>query len=544
MAFPTKALTVLLGSVLSGSLFLSAQSPPSTSAAPPAPESQDTVYPEQGYLSTLHYLNQYFDFAFDLPPDAHLQPIPQSASRDGSQQVLELGGPPPVDAEISITAIPMATEGKNQDAKAFLRYALDQELYVGVEELRGLSKAELSGHQFYFFETRRGIEEHMLLATTLDGYILRVVLASHDEKMLKQLESSFQHVVFFPPKELRQHLDAAAQAYDGPAISSHRLASLQADPPISHLDPGKIGGDFYENAALGFSYRIPQGWILEAEGAVQPAVERDRARQNFGRPALGATERRLLEACSRTLFSAWAKRPGADGQIPYDDFGEVTVTAISAACFPGMKFPQDANDRQAFKDFLLQYGLTHPILTDMRDGKAFTAGGNTFLFLHGTVAFRIPDDDLSRRLSIAMAVTERRGYLLTWFFAAPHDSELQQLTDERVSFDSPALTNPAITTQPGGGAASSAGETRPAAAVPTPSPATSAAPSQTVAASSPSADSTSAAASSDGSSPAQTGADQQPTSAPSHPSLLRPGETMESQQGKGAHIPNKQKQSD
>ena len=72
----------------------------------------------------------------------------------------------------------------------------------------------------------------------------------------------------------------------------------------------------------------------------------------------------------------------------------------------------------------------------MRDAKAFTAGGNVFLFLHGTVGFQIPDDELSRRLSIAMAVTERRGYLLTWFFAAPHDSELQALTDERVSFDS------------------------------------------------------------------------------------------------------------
>lgn len=541
MGFPTKALTVLLGTVLS-CLWLSAQSPESTSAAPPVPASQDSGYPEQGYLSASHYLNQYFDFDFAFPPEAHLQPIPQPASRDGSLQLLELGGPPSADAEISITAIPLATGGKNQDAKSLMRFALDQELYVGVEELRGLSKAELSGHQFYFFETRRGVEQHMLLATTLEGYILRVVLAAHDEKILKQMESSFQHVVFFPPTALRQHLDAATRSYDGPAISSHRLAALQDDPPISHLDPGKIGGDFYENAALGFSYRIPQGWTLEAEGAVQPAVERDRARQNFGRPALGATERRLLEACSRTLFSAWAKRPGADGQIPYDDFGEVTVTATSTACFPDMKFPQGTKDRQAFKDFLLQYGLTHPILSDMRDAKAFTAGGNTFLFLHGTVAFSVPNDELSRRLSIAMAVTERRGYLLTWFFAAPHDSELQQLTDERVSFDSGAITNSAVTTQPGGGTASSAVEPPPASS--SPAPATSAAPSQTVVASPSAAHSTPTAASSANSTSAQSGAEQQPAAAPSHPSLLRPGENMDSQQGRGEHIPNKQKPSD
>ena len=213
-----------------------------------------------------------------------------------------------------------------------MRYALDQELYRGVEELRGLSKISFPGHQFYFFETRRGVEQHMLLATTLGDYILRVVLAAHDDKILKQLESSFEHVVFFSPADLRQHLDAGAQPYDGPAVSSHRLAALQADPPFSHLDPGKIGGDFYENPALGFSYRIPQGWTLEAEGAVQPAVERDRAKEILAGP-LGRNERRLLEACSRTLFSAWAKRPAADGQISYDDFGEVTVTAISAHVF-------------------------------------------------------------------------------------------------------------------------------------------------------------------------------------------------------------------
>jgi hypothetical protein len=535
MAFPTRAFTVLLGSVLAGSLLLSGQSPSSTPSVPASAESQGSTYPEQGYLSDAHYINQYFDFAIALLPDIHLQPIPQSAPRDGSLQLLELGGPPPADAEISIIAIPIGT-GNNQDAKAYLRYTLDQELLHGVEEPRPLTKIELSGHLFYFFETRRGVEQHMLLATTVDGYILRVVLAAHDEKILKQMESSFQHVAFFAPADFHQHLDEGAQPYDGPAVSSHQLATLQDDPPISHLDPGKIGGDFYENPALGFSYRIPQGWTLEEEGAVQPAVERDRARQNFGKPALGATERRLLEACSRTLFSAWAKRPAADGQISYDDFGEVTVTAISAKCFPGMKFPQDVKDRQGFKNFLLQYGLTHPILTDMRDAKVFAADGNTFLYLHGAVAFRIPDDALSRRLSIALAVTERRGYVLTWFFAAPHDSELQPLTDERVIFDSAPSIKAASATEPGGGAAMSASDTSPAAAT---SVAQQPAPTSSVTPATPA----NAAAANSASAP--TGNQQQSSNASStKPTLLRPGETMDSQQGKGVRIPNKQKQSD
>ena len=86
-----------------------------------------------------------------------------------------------------------------------------------------------------------------------------------------------------------------------------------------------------------------------------------------------------------------------------------------------------------------QFALTHPIVDDMGKGKVFGENGIIFVYLHGTVAFQIPNDELSRRLSLAMAITERRGYLLTWFFAAPHDSELIGLTNERAIFDTAAI---------------------------------------------------------------------------------------------------------
>jgi len=520
MCIPTKLLSALLCFVLSGTILLAAQTSPSV--APETATSQSS-YPEQAYLSASRYVSQYFDFSFNLPPELRLQPIPQAAARDGSIQLLELAGSPPADAEISISAIPTAS-GKNQDAKTLLRSALDQELYRGVEELRGLSKASFAGHEFYLFETRRGIEQHFLLATTSGDYILRIFLAAHNDKTVKQLESSFEHVVFFAPADLRQYMEAGARPYDGPSVSSHQLEALEADPPAQRIDPGKISGDFYENPTIGFSYRIPQGWTLEAEGAVQPAVERDRARENFGMPRVGRNERRLMDACSRTLFSVWAKRPAADGQISYDDFGEVTVSAISLACFPRMKFPDNATDQQAAKNFLMQFGLTHPIIDDMRDGKAFSADGSIFLFLHGTVGFVVPDDDLSRRLSVAMAITQRRGYVLTWFFAAPHNAELQALTDERVIFDSAPVGKVADASKPGGGVA---GETSPTA----PSDSAAAQPSSGAGTSDPTpADaSTSSAASSD--QPQTTDA-----TASARPSLLRPGETMQSQQGKGEPI--------
>jgi hypothetical protein len=485
----------------------------------------DAGYPEQAYLSETRYVNQYFGFSFDVPADAHLHPAPEPAARDGSVPLLDLAGPAPVDAEIAIAAIP--TVGGKDDARMLLRQVLDQELYRGVEELRGLSKASFSGHQFYLFETRRGIEQHMLLATTVGEYIVRVVLASHDEKTVKRLEASFEHVVFFAPTAARQYIQADAKPYDGPSISSHRLAELESDPPAKHIDAGNISGDFYENSMLGFSYRIPQGWSIESHGAVQPAVEQYRMKQDFGAPRMGPVERRLADACSKTLFSAWAKRPGADGQLSYDDFGEVTVSAMSLACFPNMQFPANADDREAFKGFLREFALTHPIVDDMRAGKVFTEDGVVFLFLEGTVAFGVQGDELSRRLSLGLAITQRRGYLLTWFFAAPHDSELRALTNERASFDRGSAVTVGSAPQPGGGVATDASPNA------TPAPVTAAQPA------SPNPGTTASAASA----PAAANQNDQPAAASnvsdaspaaSRPSLLRPGETV--YQGNGAPI--------
>ncbi len=548
----------VLGCLLSYPLFLSGQTPPSAPGSITGAASAEQPYPEQAYLSPTRYTNSFFGFSFELPAETHLEPLSQPVAADGRIQLLKLGGPPPADAAVSIVAFPPRSQ-EAPEAKALLRKALDQELFRGVEELHALSKTMLAGHQFYFYETRRGIDQHMLAAANLDGYVVLVELGAHNEKMVKELESCFQHVVFFAPQQVRQYIAADAQPYEGPAISSHRLAQLKADPPESHIDPGKLEDRVYRNAALGFSYQLPPGWFVEPQGAVLPAIERARATGSWaaldgGTPSAGSAERQLVKACSRTLFSVWAKRAGADGQIPYDDFGEVTLSALSAECLPGMKFPADSADRQALQDFLLRLELTHPILHDMREGKIFNSQGMVFLLLRGTVGFEIPNDELSRRLSVAMAITERRGYLLTWFFAAPHDSELDQLLKARAGFDpEPATENAAAKA----GSREAPGKEAAAAATATANPAPGAT-SQPAAGSAPATSASLPGGGSTVDSPASTTADgqngassssgtasggtSQPESNPSstppatRPTLLRPGETMESQQGKGPPV--------
>ncbi len=524
-------LSALLCWILCCPLWLSGQAHPNTST----PAAAQEVFPDQGFVSPVRYANRYFGFAFDLPPDVQLEPVPQPVARDSRIQILQLGGPPPAYGAVSIFAFPVHPK-TTPDAKVVLRKTLDQELFYGVEELHGLSKTTLAGHLFYFYETRRGADQHMMLASNLEGYVVVVVLGANNEKTVKELEASFQHVTFVAPEKAREYAGAGAWEYEGPAISSHRLAQLKADPPAKHIDGGKFVGDIYENESLGFHYRIEPGWVLESQGAVQPAIERARNR-DLDQPWIGVAESELVKICNRTLFSEWAKRPGTDGQLSYDDFGEVTVSAISTACFPGMRFPAKVTDRRSIQDFLLQLGLTHPVLRDMRDAKAFTAGGSVVVYLHGTVAFQVPGDELSRRLSIAMAVTSRRGYLLTFFFAAPHDSELKELLEEKIAFDSEPQTQEANTPRPGGGDNSSTG-----------SVAASSTPSAAVAsASQPATDPAQVAneSSHPGASEAAAAASTAPTTQPdpaaasptSRPSLLRPGEKMKDQQVSGKPIP-------
>ena len=516
-------LSALLSMVLSCPLLLSGQPTQPTSTPTPG----QRVYPDEGYLSATRYVNAYFGFAVDFPSDLQLEPIPQPVARDNRIQLLQLGGPPPEYASVSIVAFPL--RAKTLDAKVLLRKALDQELLRGVEELHGLSKTTLAGHLFYFYETRRGADQHMALATDLEGYAVLAIVAANDEKSVKWLEAAIQRITFLAPGKAREYAGADAREYDGPAISAHQLAQLQADPPANHIDPGKFSANVYENRELGFTYPVPRGWTLEADGAVLPAIERSRQRDYLD-PWIGNGERELMKVCSRTLFSAWAKRPGADGQISYDDFGEVTLSAAPVACFPGMKFPAGSTDRRAIEDFLLQLRLTHPILREMRDAKAFTSGGSVIVFLRGTVAFQVPNDELSRRLSIAMALTVRRGYLLTWFLAAPHDSELREILDEKVAFDAEPLTKEANAAKPGGGDVVSSGSQSAATAPP----------SDTMPASQPASQNAQAAgANSEPQATASATQQQDPpaTSTSSRPSLLRPGETMQEQQMKGQSLP-------
>jgi hypothetical protein len=511
------------------------------------PVRQPARYPDQGFLSNYRYVNAFFGFSIDLPPDASLRPVPTATPTDGSIALLETLGSVPHRSILAIFAYPASD--KQPGARLLLRHELDDELTIGVEELRGLSRTSIAGHQFFYFETRRGIDQHAIYATELDGYVLRFVAAGRDPKLLQQLQAAVAHMRFFPPPSIGDYLGVGSEPYEGPAIPIQVLDQLKSDPPVKKLDAGKVDGNTYENAALGLGYELPKGWHVGTEAAVMPAVERSRE-QNTGQPAMSPDQRLLGKACERTLISAWRKVPQQTGAIAYDDFGEVTISAMSLACYPNVKFPDLSKGKDTVRDFLVAYALGHPILQDMRDARAFERDGRTFILMNGVVAYKDTGDALSRRVSVALALTAQRGYLLSFFFAAPHDSELRQLMNAKTTFDTePAVKEagvsaagstahaPAEALHPGGSAPAPAAAAPASAAASTDSPGA----SQTAAAnSSPSATESSSKADSAG--PQAASAEQSAettTDSTFHPSLLRPGETMQQQQMPGAPVPKK-----
>jgi len=167
----------------------------------------------------------------------------------------------------------------------------------------------------------------------------------------------------------------------------------------------------------------------------------------------------------------------------------------------------------------------------MTDARTYEAGGKSFVLTHGTIAYKEDGDALSHRISVAMALTQHRGYLLLFLFAAPHDAELRELMASKVGFDAEPPSKEAVADKNGGGA--------PENPVPPASPALNALPP--LAQPAVAADGTTApSATTQASQPAPAPAAADPGSqAYARPTLLREGEDIESQQMKGKPLPDK-----
>lgn len=405
--------------------------------------------PEDAYLSSTRYINAYFGFEISFPENMGLKPVPQPASTDNRTLLLELTGVAPGHAGISIAAY----EYKNKnytDAKSLLRRQLDQELFYGVQELHGISKTSVGGRQFYYYETRRGVDQHVVVAAETNAHVLDIDLRARDPKVVHDLFASIQGAEFFPAEEAKQRAGTDARPYQGPAISAEHLREVRDSPPAEKIDPGSVEGNVYRNRQIGMTYHFPAGWHIAPVGAVEPAVEHYREKV-AGEPLLGVRERQVVKACRKTLLSVWRTKPQSDGEVPYDDFGEVTLSTMPLSCFPNIRFPSNVNDATEVRQFIVGLSFTQPLQRDMNVARTYKVGGKTFVVTQGTIAYKQEGEALSRRVSVALAMTEQRGFLLIWLLAAPHEGELRELMQAKVGFDRESEVAEAAPNTPGGG---------------------------------------------------------------------------------------------
>ena len=419
--------------------------------------------PEDAYLSPTRYDNAYFGLSFDFPEGVRLHPVPHLASQDRRIQLLEMDSGTAPHAAISICAY----EYKNKnftDAKTLLRRELEQEVFYGVEQLHGLARTPVGDRSFYYFEIRKAAEQRAYLAAEIGGYVLHVELRSSNAELLRQMFAAFSKAEFFPPTEASRHAGPQAALYQGPAISELQMQAVRESKPADHIAPGTIQGSSYNNRQIGVTYEFPQGWSIEPQGAIEPAIERYREKVT-GEPVLGPRERVVVKACRKTLMSAWKTAPSGGGDVSYDDFGEVTLSALPLSCFPNIRFPDDLKDAAAVREFIVGLSLTQPLQRDMTSARTIEASGRPFVLTHGTIAYREQGEALSRRVSVAMAITQQRGYLLIWLFAAPHEAELRELIAAKITFeDDPKPVGKDVEVRGGGDSAVAPSTPPPAAA--------------------------------------------------------------------------------
>lgn len=402
-------------------------------ALSPVPAGAFGQNPEDAYLSPDRYINAYFGFEVDLPEGLGLRPVAMPSSLNRRIQLLDEIGSGGKFAVVSLSVY----EYKNKnytDAKSLLRRELDQEIFGGIEQVHGVAKTTCGSRPFFYYEARKGTEQHVMFAGELPGYVLTADLRARDVEVLHRLVAAFTAMEFFPPQESVRRAGKAATVYQGPAISEEHLREVGESKPAEHLDRGEIEKGVYHNAQIGLSYEYPEGWTVEPAGAIEPAIERYREYVS-GEPLMGPRERAVVKACRKILLSVWRTHPGAAGQVSYDDFGEVTLSAMSLSCLPNVRFPSDPSDPAAVREFVLGMQLTHPIQRDMNEASTYMAGGRPFVLTRGTIAYKTKEDALSRRVSVALAMTQQRGYLLIWLLAAPHDSELRELLHAKVGFE-------------------------------------------------------------------------------------------------------------
>ena len=173
----------------------------------------NSVNPEQAFLSANQYTNAFFGFSLPLPTDPPFQEAPLQPKRGSSHVLL---------------AVKTATASFNYKPRlTFFMISADEcsDCSSGAVKLAASQQnteaksVEIAGREFWRAvseEKDPKVQEKVHIvkfATSADGYILTFLITSFDGKLTGRLEHNIERIKFFDPHQAREIAGAKSKPY-------------------------------------------------------------------------------------------------------------------------------------------------------------------------------------------------------------------------------------------------------------------------------------------------------------------------------------------
>ena len=147
----------------------------------------------------------------------------------------------------------------------------------------------------------------------------------------------FVLAVFFSPVISAQSSSSSSSA-NSASSKQHKKSAASAD-----LDPGAVTSGIYRNKTLGFTCKIPPGWVLRTDELnAQAELKQEQQKQadqnsdsgNGSGDAAKDSPPPASSAGAKVLLAAFSRPPAATGE---DVNSSILIVAENAAAYPGLK---------------------------------------------------------------------------------------------------------------------------------------------------------------------------------------------------------------
>lgn len=204
----------------------------------------------------------------------------------------------------------------------------------------------------------------------------------------------------------------AQSSSTSPTAKTARESGRKGSHTESSLDPGSVSGGVYRNQTLGFTCKIPAGWVLRTDEMNAPEPESASGQGGASDAAKPGAEP-ASSAGAKVLLAAFSRPPAATGE---EVNSSILIAAESVSAYPGLK------DAEQYFDPLTEVAKAQGFEID-EDPYEIAVGSKTLVRadFHKDVATRI-----MRQSTLAML---SHGYAISITVIAGTEDDVEDLID-------------------------------------------------------------------------------------------------------------------